>query len=356
MSKPNLKLFLLTLLWLAIAVAPLAGAAEPDFSKVDAQIQKWMDEKDYPGAGIWIVSKDGKTLHEKYWGGYTRETTVMIASASKWLEAATMMTLVDQGIFDLDKPIATYLPEMSNSPAGENTLRQMFAHTSSLNHIAINDGLGIDTFPAQLAAGNTDVKPGEKFVYGGTDLATGARAIEVVTGKPWLTVFGEKIAQPCGMKKTVTGHNLWTYSGIVGGDLYPCSDAADYVNFLQMILNDGKVNGKQVLSTNAIHELEADQIRGAFVKQPDYPEQTLGQKHKAMYGLGEWRLVLDDKGDAVILSSPSFAGFIPWIDKKHGIAGVFVGRANGWPKIDPFHASAAMPKLVSEALDETAEH
>lgn len=329
----------------------LTVAADADFSKVDAQIQRWMDENDYPGAGIWIVSKDGRTLHEKYWGGYTRETTVMIASASKWLEAATMMTLVDQGKFDLDKPIATYLPEMSHSPSGENTLRQMFAHTSSLNHIQINDTLGIDTFPAQLAAGHTDVKPGEMFMYGGTDLATAARAVEVVDGKPWLTVFGENIARPCGMTKTVTGHNLWTYSGIVGGDLYPCSDAADYMNFLQMILNDGVFNGKRVLSTNAIAAMEADQVRGAFVKQPDYPEQTLGQKQKALYGLGEWRLVLDAKGEAVIVSSPSYAGFFPWIDKERGIAGVFVGRAGGSAKIDAFRASAALLPLVNDALD-----
>ena len=326
-------------------------ASGADFSRVDAQIQKWIDEKDYAGAGLWIVSKDGKTLHETYWGGYTRETTVMIASATKWLEAATLMTLVDQGKMDLDKPIFTYLPEMKNSSAGENTLRQMFAHTSSLNHIDINDKLGIDTFPAQLAAGHTDVKPGQEFYYGGTDLATAARAVEVVAGKPWLTVFGENIATQCNMKKTVTGHNLWTYSNIIGGDLFPCSDAVDYMNFLRMILNDGVFDGKRVLSTNAIDEMEADQIRGAFVKQPEYPEQTLGQKQRAIYGLGEWRLVLDDQGNAMVLSSPSFAGFFPWIDKRHSIAGVFVARANGWPKIDTFRASAVLVPLVSEVLD-----
>ena len=349
--KAILLLNVFLILW------PLGSvAAEVDFSKVDAQIQQWVDENDYPGAGFLIVGKDGKTLHEHYWNGYTRETTVMIASASKWLEAATLMTLVDQGKMDLDKPISTYLRELSNSPAGENTLRQMFAHTSSLNHIQIDDHLGIDTFPAQLAAGHTDVKPGEIFSYGGTDLATGARAVEVVEGKPWLTVFGENIAKPCQMKKTVTGHNLWTYSGIVGGDLFPCSDATDYINFLEMILNDGVFAGHRVLSTNAVLEMEADQIRGSFVNQPDYPEQTLGQKQKALYGLGEWRLVLDNKGNAVILSSPSFAGFFPWIDKRHGIAGVFVGRANGWPKMDPFRASAVILKLVGEALDANAGH
>jgi LacI family transcriptional regulator len=327
-------------------------AAEIDFSKVDAQVQQWIDARYYPGAGLWITDKNGQTLHEHYWKGYTRETTVMIASSTKWLEAACLMTIVDAGKLDLDKPISIYLPEMKGSPAGQNTLREMFAHTSSLNHIPINDNLGTDTFPAQLAAGKTDVKPGQEFLYGGTDLATGSRVIEVVAGKPWLTVFGENIARPCRMKKTVSGHNLWTYSNVVQGDLFPCSNAADYMNFLQMILHDGVFDGQCVLSPNAVQEMEADQIRDATVKQPEYPELTFGQKHKSVYGLGEWRLVLDGKGEAVILSSPSFAGFFPWVDKKHGIAGVFVGRATGGgPGFDAFHDSARIAKLVGEALD-----
>ena len=338
-----------------VAAGADSSSVSPDFSKVDAQIQQWMDAHDYPGAGLWITASDGRTLHEKYWNGYTRETTVMIASSTKWLEAATLMTLVDQGKLDLDQPISLYLPEMSNSPAGENTLRQMFAHTSSLNHIPINDRLGVDTFPALLVAGHTDVKPGEVFLYGGTDLAIGSRAVEVVAGKPWLTVFGENLARPCRMRKTVSGHNLWTYSNTVEGDLFPCSNAADYMNFLQMILHDGVFNGQRVLSSNAVHELEAEQIRAAKVTPPEYPERTFGQKHHSIYGLGEWRLVLDEKGEAVVLSSPSYAGFFPWVDKKHGIAGVFVGRAQGGRAgFNAFFDSAKIAKLVGQALDAAA--
>lgn len=326
--------------------------AQPDFSKVDALIQTWVDTHQYPGAGIWIVDKDGRTLHERYWNGYTRETTVMIASASKWLEAATLMTLVDDKRMSLDAPISTYLPDL-NGPQGANTLRQMFSHTSNLNHIHIDDSQGVDRFPALLAAGHTDIKPGEEFFYGGTALATASRAIEVVTGLPWLTVFAHNIALPCRMKNTVTGQNLWTFSQIVGGDNFPRSNAADYMNFLQMLLHDGDFQGHRVLSTAAVHEMEADQLKHARVKQPEYPEVTLGQKHHGVYGLGEWRLVEAPNGEATMLSSPSFAGFFPWIDTRDGIAGVFVGRVTG--NLDAFHASAQLSRLVTEALHTSAE-
>jgi hypothetical protein len=97
--------------------------------------------------------------------------------------------------------------------------------------------------------------------------------------------------------------------------------------------------------------MEADEVRGARVNRPEYPESTLAQTHHGVYGLGEWRFYPDDKGNAEVLTSPSFAGFIPWIDKRLGIAAVFAGRATGG--IDAFHASAQLMKLTREAFDDS---
>ncbi|BCM92621.1 carbohydrate esterase [Abditibacteriota bacterium] len=326
----------------------------PDFSALDAQVQQWMDAKSYPGAGLWIVSKDGKTLHERYWNGYTRDTTVMMASATKWMEAALLMKEVDEGKMKLDAPIATYLPELKASPLGQNTLRQMYSHTSSINHVTIDELEGLIRFPALLAAAKApDVKPGEVFQYGGMALATGFRAIEVVEDKPWMTVFAQKIMQPLGMKNTYTGADAWTMDRIVGGDTFPRCNAADYMNFLLMLLNDGVFNGQRVLSFAAIREMQADQVSAAKVNAPEYPEVTLGQKHHGIYGLGEWRLMQNEQGEATVISSPSFAGMLPWIDKKHGIAGVFIGRSTGAGGLDAFHESVKLIALTNAAFDAT---
>jgi CubicO group peptidase (beta-lactamase class C family) len=340
--------FVLTVL--CMTLQNVNAQTTPDFSALDARIQSWMDAGNYPGAGIWIVAKDGSTLHERYWNGYDRNTRVMMASATKWLEAATMMTLVDDGKLDLDKPISTYLPELT-APQGQNTLRQMYSHTSSLNSVGIDEQQGASTFPAQLAKGTAKVKPGEVFSYGGAALVVGWDAVERVTGKPWLTYFGQRMAKPLGMKGIITGHDLWTYQGIVGGEITPLANAADYMNFLLMMLNDGTFNGQRVLSHEAIREMQADQVRGAKVNAPEYPEQTLGVKHHGVYGLGEWRMMEDEKGEAVVLSSPSYAGLIPWIDKKHGIAGIFMGRTTGKDGFNGFQESAKLIPLVNAALD-----
>jgi CubicO group peptidase (beta-lactamase class C family) len=322
----------------------------PDFRAVDALIQKWVDAGYYPEAGIWIVSKDGKTLHERYWGGSRRDSPFMVASASKWLEAATMMTLVDEGMLNLDKPISTYLPEMKGV-LGQNTLRQMFSHTSSLNSVTFDQGGGAASYPSRIVTGHPTVAPGERFAYGGMDLAIGWNAVERVTGKPWLFTFARNIAKPLGMTGTVTGDDLYVYQHMVGADLFPRSTAADYMAFLLMMLHNGEYQGVRVLSPAAIQEMEIDEVRSAKVNRPEYPEMTLGQTHHGIYGLGEWRFYPDQEGNAEVLTSPSFAGFIPWIDKRLGIAAVFAGRATG--NFDAFHASAQLIRLTREAFHES---
>jgi CubicO group peptidase (beta-lactamase class C family) len=329
-----------------------APTDKPDFAAAEKQIQAWVDEGAYPGALLWIENEDGTTLYEHSWNGVDRQTQMTIASASKWLEAATLMSLVDEGKLDLDTPIRHYLPQLKGRQ-GDNTLRQLFSHTSNLNELNLPGEAGhygIDRLPDFIEQVHTDEKPGDRFWYGGTDLATGARIIETIEGKPWLLTFGEKISGPCRMPATVTGNDLWNYDHLVGGSNFPRSCAQDYMNFLQMIIHDGRFEGSQVLSPAAVHEMEADQVRGAFVKVNEFPESIGCGRYNGVYGLGEWRLALDARGEAVVLSSPAYTGFFPWIDKRHHLCGIFAARVVDGATIDAFHTAPKLFQLVDQAF------
>ena len=324
----------------------------PTFAAAENQVQSWVDEGDYPGALLWIEREDGSTLYEHSWKGVTRQTEMTIASASKWLEAATLMSLVDEGKLQLGTPIRHYFPQLTGRQ-GDNTLRQLFSHTSNLNELDLPreaGSFGIDRLPDFVAQVPTEEKPGDRFWYGGTDLALGARIVELVQGKPWLLTFGEKIAGPCEMKSTVTGPDLWNFDRLTGGDNFPRSNAQDYMNFLQMILHDGEVNGRQVLSSQSIHEMEADQVRGAEVKVNEFPESIGCGRYNGVYGLGEWRLALDSHGAAVVISSPAYTGFFPWIDKRHHICGIFAAKAGWGAKIDAFHTAPKLFQLIDQGF------
>ncbi|AHF91960.1 beta-lactamase [Opitutaceae bacterium TAV5] len=346
--------FLVAGLGSARAAAPAAAAtsAEADWKPVERLIGQWLERKTFPSAGLLIVNTKGDTVYERYWNGHTRSTVVTIGAASMWLEAAAALALVDAGMLDLDKPVSAALPALKG-PCGENTLRQLLSHTGTLNFISLSqseDAAAPVRLPAILAKKSPGQKPGEHFHFGALGMATAAFAVEEVAGEPWLAAFGERLARPLGMKSTVTGLALWNYDKIIGGDNFPRSSAADYLPFLRMLLGRGMFEGRRVLSEKAVREMEADQVRGAEVAHPAYPERAGGERFDGVYGLGAWRLVLDGKGEALVLASPAATGFFPWIDRRHGIAGVFVARSNPGAPGNLYTTLPRIAALVHEAL------
>src|SRR2546421_11115905 len=72
-----------------------------DFSPVTKKVQGWIDSGYYNGASL-IVAKDDKIIYRNYFGNYTPETVAYIASAGKWLAAATIAAIVDKGKLSWD--------------------------------------------------------------------------------------------------------------------------------------------------------------------------------------------------------------------------------------------------------------
>jgi hypothetical protein len=86
--------------------------------------------------------------------------------------------------------------------------------------------------------------------------------------------------------------------------------------------------------------MEADQVGNAKVNPDEYVEHARGSLRKDIYGLGEWREEVNVTGEAVLISSPSWAGAYPWIDKRSNVYGFFLTRVasikNGF---NPFYSS-----------------
>src|SRR4029077_10406922 len=98
--------------------------------------------------------------------------------------------------------------------------------------------------------------PGEAFLYGRMGIAIAAKALEAATKKTFDRLASEKLFRPLGMKtstfyKEKGGIN--PYDGAV-------TSAADLMNFMQMLLNKGMVNGKQLLSPASVEEIRKIQF------------------------------------------------------------------------------------------------
>jgi len=327
------------------------------FSPIGKKIQTWVDSGYYDGASI-LIAKDNQVILEKYFGNYKPETQVYIASAGKWLAAATIASVVDEGKLTWDDKVVQWLPEFTDIK-GQATLSQLLSHTSGYPDYQ-SEGSHRDDYQSLEEAVKYIVKlpadtiPGTKFHYGGLAMQVAGRMAELATSKDWEALFQEKIARPLKMSgthftpvDTTGGHNP-----MIGGGAR-CT-LHDYAHFLEMISNDGMYKGNRILSEKVIHEMQADQVKNATVPHNEYVANARGLTHTGIYGLGEWREMLNEEGEAVLVSSPGWAGAYPWIDKENKVYGFFLTHVNvvkaNKDAFSSFYASTVLPMMMRDLL------
>jgi CubicO group peptidase (beta-lactamase class C family) len=190
------------------------------------------------------------------------------------------MMLVEEGLLKLDDPIAKYIPSFDVDSTREITIQQLITHTSGLpmSLIMASDLYALDGIQevAKMGGGLTlEFEPGTAFNYSdqGTDTLTAL--IEIVSGISAAEFVKTRLLSPLGMNESVCvmseGHPLRDRSSSKYGGgrgswnklwnpdqraLFPFflgsqglySTLEDYARFTNFWLQDGNVDGKQLLS------------------------------------------------------------------------------------------------------------
>lgn len=299
----------------------------PAFDALEKRIQDTVTEIGLPGASLLVVHS-GELVEQQTWGEYTLDTKVPIASASKWFSGALLMTLVDDGLLELDEPVQSYVAELQGTPHGRLTLRQMLSFTTGL--------VSEDRVPCYASADFTlqecvlqfvkqplAHQPGAQYRYHSGHLMMAGALAELVTGQSFEELFQERIAVPLGMSSTRFLHNKdpartpVTFPNPAGGAV---STLGDYARFLEMLVNDGLApNGTRILTPESIAEMETNQTEGLPMRGSAFRVNT-----KAPYGLGHWIDWTYPDGSTMVDSSPGKFGFRGWIDRANGIFGVYM--------------------------------
>ncbi|MFY0688256.1 MAG: serine hydrolase [Cyclobacteriaceae bacterium] len=231
-------------------------------------------------------------------------TIFMIASSSKPVTALAIMKLYDQGLLDLDQPINDILPfEIINPnyPEEQISTRMLLAHVSSIrdnwNHLekgyTIDNGgdsnISMEEFLKSYLIPGGKYYDGKKnfYVHQPTEVERYTNVgytvlgyiVERVTGQPFNEYMRKEIFQPLGMKNTfwklaevphrniATPHNMpykeTDFKGTqvlthFGYPEYPAgqlrTSVSDYAKFLNLLINDGQVDGKQFLKKSTVEE------------------------------------------------------------------------------------------------------
>jgi len=280
-----------------------------------------------------LVFRRGALLYRLDEGDIAPDARLPVASASKWMAAALVMTLVDDGKLSLDEPIGRRLPDFTGE-AGTITLRQLLSFTSGQGSLRGFVDLRQDPRMSMRESAHLIAqiplqdRPGTIFKYGSPALQVAGALAEQATGKSWSQLFDERLAGPLGLRHTVWGNPLWPNvapadarnPNLQGGVV---TTAEDYGKFLTMLASQGLYRGKRILSAKAVDTMESVQTKGlpmAFI-----PQGGAGQN--LQYALGNWCGAVAEDGACMLVASPGAFGTYPWIDRRNDIYGLFFTRS-----------------------------
>ena len=295
------------------------------------------------GRGYLLVVRDGEVLHEEAFGGVTRSTSMGVASTAKWMTAALVMTLVDEGRLSLDDEVHRWIPELGDGDEQRITVRQLLNHTSGIRDKPClwEVGASMAACVRTLASSPLEFTPGTKFSYGNASYHVAGYLVGVVLGVDFQTAFRQRIAEPLGFAGT-------SFGGVANPS--PAAGATttveDTAHLLEMMQGEGMFRGRRILSAESAREIQKDQVVG-YDTSRDY---AVGITRIPTYGLGTWRDRVDADDRIVVVSGNGARGYYPWIDHEHGAYGVVAVD-------DQRGAEVAVPAsrlVIDEALAATA--
>lgn len=293
-----------------------AAHAQYNFTSLDKLVDA--SKKDLGGGAMVMLYKDGKIVYQKSVGEFTAKTQAPIASASKWLTAALVMSFVDQGKLSLDDKVAKFIPLFAKYSKGYITIRDCLSHMTgiesepvSLKSVVERKGFANLEEEVNDFASKKEIEsnPGLEFKYSSVGLNIAGRVVEIVGRRGFEQLMQERITRPLMMRNT--SFSSFDAVNPSGGAL---STPNDYMNFISMILNKGMFNGKRVLSEASIEAMQVLRTNSGTIKYA--PKLAAGYN----YGFGEWIQETDENGKATVVSCPGLFGTWPLVDLSRGYA------------------------------------
>ncbi|MFC6878534.1 MULTISPECIES: serine hydrolase domain-containing protein [Actinomadura] len=254
-----------------------------------------------------VVLDGSKIVKEWYAAGYSKNSLFQSWSMAKSYTSDVIgIALAEGKIGSLDDTVAEYLPELAKSGYGDVSLRNLLRMSSGIEwnepvddvplHVSVSMGWASTL---QLASyRKRGWEPGSRFNYTSMNSAVLALVLQKATGVPYYKYVQDKIWGPAGMASTAYVGN----DGHGDGLGYCCvyANDRDFARFGKMMLNGGKVDGRQVVPASWIEQ--------ATAPSPANPGYGLhwwldGSNGYYASGLGGQSIYVSTKHDVVIVKS-----------------------------------------------------
>jgi CubicO group peptidase (beta-lactamase class C family) len=252
----------------------------------DDVINQAIEDKEIPGAVLAVVHQNRMVYLKAYGNKDIYPDTVQmktntifdLASLTKSVSTATsVMILVERGKIRLNDPVSMFIPEFKD----DILVIHLLTHTSGLPSYAPVELLekklveNPNVLIQHIATVNRNAKPGEEFKYSCLNFISLQHIVEKVSGQSLRDFAKESIFDVLGMRNTdylpedikmkqIAPTEKKTDNQVLLGDVHDplarilkngisgnaglFSDARDLALFATMMLNDGTLKGKRVLS------------------------------------------------------------------------------------------------------------
>jgi CubicO group peptidase (beta-lactamase class C family) len=293
-------------------------------AQFQADMRAYVDRDNAPGIITYVV-EDGRVVLADAYGiadvgrgtPMRVDTQFRIASLTKPITTAALLMLYEEDKWQLDDPVARYIPELENlmvsdqegnltAPVHAPTMRELLTHTGGFvyglgahpSDIAYRESSALDSTTSmqamidKLAAIPLKHQPGTAWEYSvSTDIA--GALVERISGEPFDQFLRERLFAPLGMADTdfyvrpedveraaalhapdpdgvgfvvAGGAGFDEVGGLTampslpsgGGGLW--STVEDYSRFLQMLLDGGELDGVRYLEPETVELMLTDQL------------------------------------------------------------------------------------------------
>lgn len=369
------------------------GLSADRLGRLDAFVEQAIAQDRIPGAVV-LIARDGRVAHHRAYGLADRDSgrpmrtdeIFRIYSMTKPVVSVALLTLYEEGKFQLGDPLERYIPAFKDQKvfAGTDangailledakrkaTIQDAFRHTlgisagsgpDAVSRLYIGKGLTItqiESLADQMRLlGEVPLvyQPGERWLYGfGHDVQ--AYLVEHFSGMPVDRYLEQRLFAPLGMAETgyAVGrrhparvaklHGVSeeppanpaidmrpsTYDRFADhplGTLGLWSTASDFARFGQMLLDGGELDGTRILGRKTVELLAQNHLPENIGTLAEYGQPGVG------YGLGV-SVALDPAAEGNLDSPGAFGWtgaattrFI--IDPKERLVAVFM--AQQWP-------------------------
>jgi CubicO group peptidase (beta-lactamase class C family) len=316
---------------------PAAIVGDAARTRIDSTLKRFAESGTVAGVSA-LVYEEGREVYFGAFGMADRETArpmrrdaiVQIFSMTKPVTGVALMTLYEQGKFQLDDPLAKYAPEFANLrvytgadatgapvlalPRRPVTIRDITRHTAGFATGPDNPGVGpllraadplnrnntLAEFARKLGTVPLWFQPEEKWEYG-PSVDVQAFLVERLSGQPFELYVRQHVLDPLGMRDTRyvvpdadRGRLAAMYNRSPAGVLSRVPDESalafntrrwpltpgsygltstldDYMRFARMLVNGGALDGVRILRPETVRLMATSHLSDTITQRSWLP-------------------------------------------------------------------------------------